>query len=82
MDHQSTGRHSMLFFAPCPNSESYSLLLPLHLWYLADRLVKTSDPKKMENPKGDDKIVKFYIYWLAFWIPLQTILFAAFLPPA
>ncbi|CAI4055167.1 GPI-anchor transamidase GPI18 SKDI_02G1130 [Saccharomyces kudriavzevii IFO 1802] len=56
--------------------------IPLHLWYLADRLVKTSDPKQMENPKGDDKIVKFYIYWLAFWIPLQTVLFAAFLPPA
>ncbi|CAI4056266.1 hypothetical protein SUVZ_02G1210 [Saccharomyces uvarum] len=56
--------------------------LPLHLWYLADRLVKTSGPEQMENPKGDDKIVKFYIYWLAFWIPLQTVLFAAFLPPA
>ncbi|CAI5148508.1 ANM_HP_G0049830.mRNA.1.CDS.1 [Saccharomyces cerevisiae] len=70
------------FFAHVQILNRIASFLPLHLWYLADRLVKTSDPKKMENPKGDDKIVKFYIYWLAFWIPLQTILFAAFLPPA
>ncbi|EGA59802.1 Gpi18p [Saccharomyces cerevisiae FostersB] len=66
------------FFAHVQILNRIASFLPLHLWYLADRLVKTSDPKKMENPKGDDKIVKFYIYWLAFWIPLQTILFAAF----
>ncbi|CAI4037247.1 hypothetical protein SMKI_02G1150 [Saccharomyces mikatae IFO 1815] len=70
------------FFAHVQILNRIASFLPLHLWYLADRLVKTSDQKKMENPKGDDRIVKFYIYWLVFWIPLQTVLFAAFLPPA
>ncbi|CCE64279.1 hypothetical protein TPHA_0H00690 [Tetrapisispora phaffii CBS 4417] len=31
---------------------------------------------------SDDKIIKFYLYWLLFWVPLQTIFFASFLPPA
>lgn len=57
-----------------------SSFIPLHLWYLADRLLRNSFSDR--HAAGDDKIVKGYIYWLAFWIPLQTILFACFLPPA
>ncbi|QLQ80361.1 hypothetical protein HG537_0D03620 [Torulaspora globosa] len=57
-----------------------SSFIPLHLWYLADRLLRKSFND--QHTVGDDKIVKGYIYWLAFWIPLQTVLFACFLPPA
>ncbi|QLL34442.1 hypothetical protein HG536_0G03040 [Torulaspora globosa] len=57
-----------------------SSFIPLHLWYLADRLLRNSF--REQHPVGDDKIVKGYIYWLAFWIPIQTVLFACFLPPA
>ncbi|AMD21284.1 HER005Cp [Eremothecium sinecaudum] len=51
--------------------------IPLHLWYLSDRLIKTKG-----DAKGDDKLVYYYVHWLIFWVPLQTVLFAAFLPPA
>lgn len=49
---------------------------------MADRILKTSYKQDDTRPIGDDKIVKAYIYWLALWIPLQTVLFACFLPPA
>lgn len=76
----------LFFFAHVQIINRISSFIPLHLWYLSDRLVKKSviNKKKYDNneSKGDDKIVKFYIYWLIIWIPLQTILFANFLPPA
>ncbi|EDO18075.1 hypothetical protein Kpol_1045p62 [Vanderwaltozyma polyspora DSM 70294] len=74
----------LLFFAHTQIINRVSSFIPLHLWYLADRLVKNTIIKKDDNEelKGDDKIVKIYIYWLIIWIPLQTILFACFLPPA
>ncbi|GAV51636.1 hypothetical protein ZYGR_0AF01070 [Zygosaccharomyces rouxii] len=59
-----------------------STFIPLHLWYLADRLLKISNSKGKRMPRGDDRIAHYYILWLIFWIPLQTVLFAYFLPPA
>ncbi|CCD25942.2 GPI-anchor transamidase GPI18 NDAI_0G01660 [Naumovozyma dairenensis CBS 421] len=65
--------------------------IPLHVWYIADRLLKQSrrtitnaneEEGKQIVLTGDDIIVKWYIRWLIIWIPLQTILFGFFLPPA
>lgn len=58
---------------------------PLPLWYIADRLTKRISYNKHSDKKkarGDDIIVKWYINWLLYWIPIQTALFAFFLPPA
>lgn len=71
---------TILLFAHVQIINRVSSFIPLHLWYLADRLLRK--PFSDKQITGDDKLVKCYIYWLAFWIPLQTILFACFLPPA
>ncbi|AET40063.1 GPI-anchor transamidase GPI18 Ecym_5301 [Eremothecium cymbalariae DBVPG len=67
----------LTFFAHVQIINRVFTFIPLHLWYLSDRLIKTTG-----YAKGDDKLVYLYIHWLFFWIPLQTVLFAAFLPPA
>lgn len=72
----------LIFFAHVQIINRVSSFIPLHLWYMADRILKTSYKQDDTRPIGDDKIVKAYIYWLALWIPLQTVLFACFLPPA
>lgn len=72
----------LIFFAHVQIINRVSSFIPLHLWYMADRILKTSYKQDDTHPIGDDKIVKAYIYWLALWIPLQTVLFACFLPPA
>ncbi|GCE99651.1 ER membrane glycoprotein subunit of the GPI transamidase complex-like protein [Zygosaccharomyces mellis] len=72
----------ILLFSHVQIINRISSFIPLHLWYLADRLLKTSNSKDHNTPRGDDKIAYYYILWLIFWIPLQTILFAYFLPPA
>lgn len=67
-----------------------STFLPLHLWYISDVLIKASMKNIDKSGHGkcnkfkssDFIIVKYYIYWLIFWIPIQTILFSNFLPPA
>lgn len=71
----------IVFFAHIQIINRVSSFIPLHLWYLADRLIKKST-KKTKPLRGDDTLVKLYIYWLIYWIPVQTILFACFLPPA
>ncbi|KAM3161149.1 GPI mannosyltransferase 2 [Lachancea thermotolerans] len=71
----------LLLFAHVQIINRISSFIPLHLWYIADRLNKSAVTSK-EDTKGDDKLVKFYILWLIFWIPAQTALFASFLPPA
>lgn len=72
----------ILFFAHVQIINRISTFIPLHLWYLADRLLKTSNSKDMRKPRGDDRIAHYYILWIIFWIPLHTVLFAYFLPPA
>lgn len=73
----------MLFIANVQIINRVSSFIPLHLWYIADRLIKISSKKITDShPKNDDILVKAYIYWIIIWIPLQTILFANFLPPA
>ncbi|CAR25639.1 hypothetical protein ZYGR_0A02040 [Zygosaccharomyces rouxii] len=72
----------VLLFAHVQIINRISTFIPLHLWYIADRLLKTSNSKDKSTPRGDDRIAHYYIIWLIFWIPLQTILFAYFLPPA
>ncbi|XDT39087.1 Mannosyltransferase (PIG-V) [Nakaseomyces glabratus] len=69
----------ILLFAHVQIINRISTFIPLHLWYISDRFVKFEANKKMT---GDDWIVKGYIYWLIFWVPIQTSLFAFFLPPA
>ncbi|SCU80481.1 LAME_0B03356g1_1 [Lachancea meyersii CBS 8951] len=71
----------MVFFAHVQIINRVASFLPLHLWYIADRHNKLKFTKD-ENMKGDDKLVRFYVIWLVFWLPLQTSLFASFLPPA
>lgn len=72
----------LAFFAHVQIINRVSSFIPLHFFYLADRILKTSYKQEESRPVGDDKIVKTYVYWLALWIPLQTVLFASFLPPA
>lgn len=72
----------VLLFAHVQILNRISPFIPIHLWYISDRLLKTSTKKGNNASVGDDKIVRAYIYWLIFWIPLQTVLFASFLPPA
>lgn len=73
---------TLIFFAHVQIINRASSFIPLHLWYMADRILKVSYKKEDTRPVGDDKIVKAYVYWLALWIPLQSVLFACFLPPA
>ncbi|AAS52689.1 AER005Cp [Eremothecium gossypii ATCC 10895] len=65
------------FFAHVQIINRISSFIPLHLWYLSDRMIKTTG-----EAKGDDRLVYLYVNWLILWIPLQTVLFACFLPPA
>lgn len=46
--------------------------IPLHLWYLSSCFAKNGNSLK----------VKLYLAWVIIWWPLQTVLFANFLPPA
>ncbi|GMM58030.1 GPI-anchor transamidase [Maudiozyma humilis] len=71
---------AMLLFANVQIINRLATSVPLHLWYLADRLVKGG--AHSGSDRGDDRLVKYYLCWLVAWIPAQTILFAAFLPPA
>lgn len=79
----------IIFIAHVQIINRISTFIPLHLWYISDVLNKTS--MKIEKDKSDNikdsksidlLIVKFYIFWLTFWIPIQTVLFTNFLPPA
>ncbi|SCU90718.1 LADA_0F06018g1_1 [Lachancea dasiensis] len=71
----------MAFFAHTQVINRVSTFIPLHLWYVADRINKLYQGK--DTPmKGDDKLIRYYVGWLLFWIPLQTALYASFLPPA
>ncbi|SCU84415.1 LAMI_0C07404g1_1 [Lachancea mirantina] len=70
----------VIFFAHVQIVNRIGNFLPLHVWYLADRMNKSK--KESVKVNGDDMLVKFYFLWLIFWVPLQTILFATFLPPA
>ncbi|SMN21428.1 similar to Saccharomyces cerevisiae YBR004C GPI18 Functional ortholog of human PIG-V [Maudiozyma saulgeensis] len=73
----------MLFIANTQIINRVVTFIPLHLWYISDRLVKNFSDHKIESvTKDDDLLVKYYIYWLVMWLPVQTILFASFLPPA
>lgn len=73
----------IVLFAHVQIINRVSSFIPLHLWYISDRLTKGYMMKDHKGIMGgDDKIVKGYLYWLIFWVPLQTILFASFLPPA
>lgn len=74
----------MLFIANTQIINRVITFIPLHLWYMSDRLIKNSndDNKKDIKVKNDDILVKYYIYWVIVWIAVQTILFASFLPPA
>ena len=75
---------AMLFFANVQIINRVGTFVPLHLWYIADRLIK-GEARSHGTETGkhsDDQLVKYYLYWLVAWIPAQTILFAAFLPPA
>ncbi|AQZ16016.1 GPI18 (YBR004C) [Zygosaccharomyces parabailii] len=72
----------VVFFAHVQIINRISSFIPLHLWYVADRLVKKSNSKKKASLRGDDRIAHYYILWVIFWIPIQTALFASFLPPA
>ncbi|SCU85218.1 LANO_0C03686g1_1 [Lachancea nothofagi CBS 11611] len=71
----------LIFFAHTQVINRVSSFIPLHLWYVADRLNKLNVAKDADL-KGDDKLIRFYVVWLIFWAPLQTALFASFLPPA
>lgn len=74
----------MLFIANTQIINRVITFIPLHLWYMSDRLIKNSndDNKKDIKVKNDDLLVKYYIYWVIVWIAVQTIFFASFLPPA
>ncbi|CEP63944.1 GPI-anchor transamidase GPI18 LALA0_S09e05996g [Lachancea lanzarotensis] len=71
----------LIFFAHIQIINRISSFIPLHLWYIAHRhnRLKSMKGKKL---KGDDRLVRFYVIWSIFWLPLQTALFASFLPPA
>ncbi|KAL3237394.1 GPI-anchor transamidase GPI18 [Nakaseomyces bracarensis] len=69
----------MLLFAHVQIVNRVSTFIPLHLWYISDRMNKITNSRKKED---DDLIIKFYLYWLILWFPIQTLLFAFFLPPA
>ncbi|CCK72192.1 GPI-anchor transamidase GPI18 KNAG_0J01100 [Huiozyma naganishii CBS 8797] len=57
--------------------------LPIHLWYICDQLERDRTHALKDGvPVQEDKLLKWYVYWLMFWIPVQTVLFASFLPPA
>ena len=71
----------MVLFAHIQIINRVSSFIPLHLWYIADRLNKMTITKD-SAAKGDDRLIKYYVTWLIFWIPVQTTLFASFLPPA
>lgn len=71
-----------LLFAHVQTVNRISSFIPLHLWYIADRLVKSSNSKNEMKFRGDDRIAHYYILWVVLWVPIQTVLFASFLPPA
>ena len=74
----------MLFIANTQIINRVITFIPLHLWYMSDRLIKNSNNihKTDTQVKSDDLLVKYYIYWVIVWIAVQTVLFACFLPPA
>lgn len=72
----------LLLFAHVQIINRVASFIPLHLWYIADRSMKSRMKKNDDALLGDDMIVKVYLYWLICWVPLQTVLFACFLPPA
>lgn len=63
----------IVFFANVQIINRVSSFLPLPLWFIADILHKKYT---------DTRVVKYYLIWLLIWIPVQTALFACFLPPA
>lgn len=74
----------MLFVANTQIINRVITFIPLHLWYMSDRLIKNSNSvnKRDTGVKNDDLLVRYYIYWVIVWIAVQTVLFASFLPPA
>lgn len=69
----------ILLFAHVQIVNRVSTFIPLHLWYVSDRLNKLTNSKKQG---GDDLIIRLFLYWTVLWLPVQTLLFAFFLPPA
>lgn len=64
-----------------------STFIPLHLWYISEvilshNLLSSNKILEKSNNKFDFLLIKLYLGWLFFWIPIQTILFGLFLPPA
>lgn len=81
----------ILFVAHVQIINRVSTFIPLHLWYISELLVSQglrnsdssfSDKSKKPDSKFDLLLIKLYLGWLFFWIPIQTILFGVFLPPA
>ncbi|SCU81848.1 LAFA_0C07536g1_1 [Lachancea sp. 'fantastica'] len=71
----------LVLFAHIQIINRVSSFIPLHLWYIAHRHNRLNSMKG-KNIKGDDRLVRLYVIWIIFWLPLQTALFASFLPPA
>lgn len=84
----------ILFIAHVQIINRVATFIPLHLWYIAElitsqKLSSTICQAKEGNRiietkhnKIDRIMVKFYLGWLFFWTPIQTVLFGLFLPPA
>lgn len=81
----------ILFVAHVQIINRVSTFIPLHLWFISESIVSQrlgnsdssiSDNSKKPSGKFDLLLIKLYLGWLFFWIPIQTILFGVFLPPA
>lgn len=80
----------ILFIAHVQIINRVSTFIPLHLWYMSEVIVshhlQLSTSKEKDTNETRDScdlfLVRLYIGWLFFWIPVQTVLFGMFLPPA
>ena len=72
----------ILMFAHVQIINRVSSFIPLHLWFVAERLSLQVGSNRRQSSTFGDKLAKCYVWWLVLWVPLQTVLFASFLPPA
>ena len=72
----------ILMFAHVQIINRVSSFSPIHLWFVAERLSLQVGSNRRQSLTFGDKLAKCYVWWLVLWVPLQTVLFASFLPPA
>ena len=71
----------ILVFAHVQIINRVSSFIPLHLWFVTERL-SIEEGKNGQSLTFGDRLARYYVWWLVVWVPLQTVLFASFLPPA